>query len=233
MPFQNRKHAGQLLAAKVLHLKAENPILLALPRGGVSVAAEIAKELEIPLEVLVVRKIGSPFSSEVAVGAICEHAEPIFSDYMLAQMGLNPDSLKAAIQQEKKEVDRQLKEFRNNRPLNIARKTVILVDDGLATGATMLAAIQCMNKKGAKKIVVAVPVAAALMAQSLRKKVDEVIAVEERNDLWSISRWYEDFTQVSDEDVKRSLSEFRAEDFNNIASVSSAALEKLDNRLSQ
>lgn len=207
MYFENRQHAGQLLAAKLQLFKAENPIIMALPRGGVPIGAEIAKSLNVPLHILVVRKIGSPINSELAVGALCENAEPVFSN-VLTQLGLTPDDMQTTVEQETKEVLRQVKEFRSgNPPPQISKRVVILVDDGLATGATMQAAIQCLEKKGSKKIIVAVPVAATLMAQSLRKKVDQVVTIEERDDLWSVSQWYTDFSQVSDADVKKILSE--------------------------
>ena len=210
MYFQNRQHAGQLLANKLEHLRSEKPVILALPRGGVAVAVEVAKFLEAPLDVLIVRKIGSPFNSELAVGALCEGGEPLFNDYLLSQLGLNPDDLISTVKQEKIEIERQLQVFRNNGHLpSLAKRTVIIVDDGLATGATMLAAIQCLEKKGSKKIIVAVPIAASLMVQSLRKKVDEVVTVEERTDLWAVGRWYEDFSQASDEEVSDLLHEVK------------------------
>ncbi len=210
MYFENRQHAGRMLAEKLQKFVAENPLLLALPRGGGPVAAEIAHHLNLPLEVLIVRKIGSPYNSELAVGALCEGAEPLYNDYLLSQLGLTPDDLNSTVRQETKEIDRQLKEFRQNQHLpKLAKRTVILVDDGLATGATMLSAIQCLKKKGCKKIIVAAPVASSLMAQSIRKKVSEVVTVEERSDLWSIGRWYEDFTPVADADVKQLLVNFK------------------------
>lgn len=207
MYFENRQHAGQLLAAKLQHFKTDKPILMALPRGGVPVGAEIAKSFQIPLHILVVRKIGSPINSELAVGALCEESGPIFTN-VLSQLGLNPDDVQSTVELESKEVLRQVKEFRSgNPPPLLSKRVVILVDDGLATGATMSAAIQCLEKKGCKKIIVAVPVAATLMAQSLRKKIHEVVTIEERDDLWSVSQWYTDFSQVSDQDVKKILSE--------------------------
>ncbi len=210
MYFENRQHAGRMLAEKLKKYVAENPLLLALPRGGVPVAAEIAKHLNLPLEVLVVRKLASPYNSDLAVGALCEGGEPIFNDYLLSQLGLTPDDLNSTVKQETKEIDRQLKEFRQNKHLpTLAKRTVILVDDGLATGATMLSAIQCLNKKGCKKIIVAAPVALNLMAQSIRKKVDEVVTIEERSDLWSVGRSYEDYTPVADDEVKQLLLKFK------------------------
>lgn len=217
MHFQNRQQAGRLLADRLEKFVADKPLLLALPRGGVPVAAEIARILNLPLEVLIVRKIGSPYNSELAVGAICEGAEPVFNDYLLSQLGLTPDDLDLTVKQERREIERQLKLFRHNKNLpKLAKRTVIVVDDGLATGATMFAAIHCLKKKGSKKIVIASPVAARTMAQSLRKKVSEVIVIEEHADLWSVGRWYDDFTQVSDDEVSALLSP--AQKFSSIVS---------------
>lgn len=217
MHFQNRQQAGRLLADRLEKFVADKPLLLALPRGGVPVAAEIARILNLPLEVLIVRKIGSPYNSELAVGAVCEGAEPVFNDYLLSQLGLTPDDLDLTVKQERREIERQLKVFRHNRNLpKLAKRTVIVVDDGLATGATMFAAIHCLKKKGSKKIVIASPVAARTMAQSLRKKVSEVIVIEEHADLWSVGRWYDDFTQVSDDEVSALLSP--AQKFSSIVS---------------
>ena len=210
MYFQNRQHAGQLLAEKLASVKIDHPLLLALPRGGVPIAVEIAKSLHCPLEILAVRKIGSPYNSELAVGAICEGCAPIYNDYILSQLGLTPDDMKKTVEREREEMDRQINKFRAGSPLpSVKKKTVIVVDDGLATGATMSAAIQCLEKKGSGRIIVAVPVAASMVAQSLRKKVSEVVVVEERKDLWSVSQWYGDFTQISDETVKELLEESR------------------------
>lgn len=202
MIFQNRRNAGQLLGQRLHNYKKENCIILALPRGGVPVAAEIATVLSASLDVLVVRKIGAPFQSELAVGAICEEAEPIWNSALLYQMGLEPDDLAGTVNLEREKVIRQIKLFRESRGFpSVAKKTVVLVDDGLATGATMFAAVKYLKKKGAAKIVVAVPVAAKSSSLQLRNKVDEVVVLEEREDLGSVGQWYEDFSQVADDEV--------------------------------
>jgi len=202
MTFHNRRHAGQVLAQELRAYKKDDSIVLGLPRGGVPVAKEISDFLGAPLDVLIVRKIGAPFQSELAVGAICEGEEPIWNNSILCHLGFEPDDLGKTVSAERERVRRQLALFRESRRFpSVAHKTVIVVDDGLATGATMSAAIRHLKKKGAAKIVVAVPVAAASAAANLRKKVDEVFVVDEQESLGSVGSWYEDFSQVSDEEV--------------------------------
>lgn len=212
MIFQNRKHAGELLANKLLKYKSttkdttksttQNVVVLALPCGGVPLAVEIAKSLQAPLDVLIVRKIGAPFNAELAVGAICENEEPIFNMQALSKAGLEPDDMKPIADSEKKEVQRQINVFRQGRGLiDTAGKTAIIVDDGLATGATLKAAIKYLKKKGVSHLVVAVPVAPSGSARVIREKVDEFIILEERQDLFSVGQWYKDFSQISDKEV--------------------------------
>lgn len=202
MILKNRKHAGELLAAKLLKYKDKKPFILALPRGGVPVAAEIAKQLRAPLDVLIVRKIGAPFNAELAVGAICENDEPIFNALTLSQSGVGPDDIADTIKSEKKEVERQIKLFRNGNKIgDLSKNMVIIVDDGLATGATVKAAIKYLNKKGVEQIVVAVPVAPSSTVWAIRSKVEELATLVELEDLYSVGQWYKDFSQVEDDEV--------------------------------
>lgn len=202
MIFHNRQHAGKLLAEKLEKYKKLNTIVLALPRGGVPVAAEIATALKAQLEVLVVRKIGAPFQPELAVGAMCEEDPPIWSESLLSRIGLEPDDLEKTVKLEKDKIKKQIQLFRQGRKLpSITQKVAIIVDDGLATGATMHAAIKYLNKKGAAKIVAAIPIAAESSARKLRDKVDDLVALEEPEDLMSVGQWYEDFSQVADDEV--------------------------------
>lgn len=202
MIFRNRVHAGQLLARQLLKYKNENTIVLALPRGGVPVASQIANVLGAPLDVLIVRKIGAPFQEELAVGALCEDEEPIWNVKLMARLGLVPDEMEKAVRAEREKVKRQTALFRNGRSFpSIAEKTAIVVDDGLATGATMAAAIGFLKSKGAKQVVVAVPIAAADSARQLKPRVDELITIENREDLVSVGQWYRDFSQTSDDEV--------------------------------
>lgn len=206
MFFSNRKHAGQLLAKKMMVYKESLPIILALPRGGVPVAAEIASALDAPLDVLIVRKVGAPFQPEYAVGAICEGEDPYLNDPALARSGLEPDDLGPTIKSETLKIRKQIAMFREGHDLPLlAQKVVIVVDDGLATGATLFAAVKYLKKKHVAKIVVAIPVGASSSVQKLRGKVDEVVVLKEREDLQSIGKWYVDFEQVSDSEVQALL----------------------------
>ncbi len=202
--FEDRRQVGRLLAAQViLSVKEkENSIILALPRGGVPVGFEMSQALNVPLEVLIVRKIGHPIQSELAVGAVCEDEEPIWSEEILSRTGLRPDDLISILKKEKNKIRQQIETFREGRRLpSLTKKVVIIVDDGLATGATMLAAVKYLNKKGVAKIVVAVPVGAGSSARHLRNEIDELIILEKREDLVSVGQWYNDFSQVSDQEV--------------------------------
>jgi erythromycin esterase-like protein/predicted phosphoribosyltransferase len=202
MIFQDRKHAGRRLAEALNHYKNEDAVIFALPRGGVPVAAEVSAALKLPLDILIVRKIGAAFQAELAAGAICEDEDPVWNQSVLSQIGLNTEDLAPTLRAEKEKIKKQRQLFRNDEKVsNFHHKTVIVVDDGLATGFTMLAAIKYLKKKGAAKIVVAVPVAAEKSARQLKTKVDEVVILEKPADLWAVSQWYDDFSQVSDEDV--------------------------------
>lgn len=202
MMFQNRSHAGQLLAEKLSKFRNQNPVILALPRGGAPVAFEIAKELHQPWNVLVTRKIGAPFHSELAVGAMCEDDEPYYNHNLMAHMGLEADDLNRIVRSERFEIERQIQKFRKGQPLeSFENRTVVLVDDGLATGATIMAALKYIQRKGAAYLVVAVPIAAFSSAEKIRHQIDELVACEESSQLSSVSQWYEDFSQVPDDDV--------------------------------
>ena len=200
--FTNRIQAGQLLSEKLAELKINNPLVLALPRGGVPVAVAIAKKLMVPLEVLVVRKIGIPFHSELAAGAICEGENPIWNENVLEHLDLRVEELQGETFAQTMKINEQIKSFRQNREMpNFKGKTVVLVDDGLATGATAIAAIEHLKKSSAAKIILAVPVAAQETAIRLRKKVDVLVVLEENPRLTSVGQWYQDFSQITDDQV--------------------------------
>lgn len=209
MIFHNRKHAGELLAQKLQKFRRANTIVVALPRGGVPIAAEISRAINAPLDVLLVRKVGAPFQSELAAGAICEEEEPVWNAKVLFQLSLEPDDMKKTVNRERENIRRQAKLFRESKAFpSVSKKTVILVDDGLATGATMSAAVKFLRKKGAAKIVATIPIAAASSVEKMRTKVDEVVVLEERKDLVSVGQWYEDFSQVEDAEVVSLLKKF-------------------------
>ncbi len=228
--FQNRELAGEGLAELLIKYKNDDPLILALPRGGVPVAAEVARKLEVPLDVLIVRKIGAPFDSEVALGGICEETDALWNKTLLSHLALKPEDLKRALSIEKNKIQEQILLFRQGRRLgSLQKKFVILIDDGLATGATMAAAIQYLKAKQVAKIVVAVPVAAKSTANKLRKRINELITLQQKQELGSVGKWYENFEQVSDQDVVKILSE-RKENLLNLADERFVSLSKEKNR---
>lgn len=209
MIYKNRKHAGQLLAKELEKYNHKDAIVLALPRGGVPVAAEIARSLHSPLDVLIVRKIGAPYNSELAVGAVSENGKPFFNEHILTKLGLESDDLMSEVKAQVKELERRKQLYRQGKDLlPVAGKVVIIVDDGLATGATMEASVKYLKTQGPKKIIAAIPVAAASSSKTLREHVDELVLLQDRDDLYAISQWYEDFDQVTDEEVLAILTDF-------------------------
>lgn len=202
MIFHNRKHAGQLLSKQLLKYKSEGSLVFALPRGGVPIGHEVANALGIPLNILLARKVGAPYQPELAVGAVCEDDEPIWNNTLMCQLGLQPDDLGKTLHGEYEKIKTQCNLFRASKVCpSVERKTVIVVDDGLATGATMLAAIKFLKKKKATKIIVAVPVASKKAVLKLKSKVNDFIILQEPEDLLAVGKWYKDFSQVSDEEV--------------------------------
>lgn len=230
MIFQNRKQAGELLAAQLLQYENKDGIVLALPRGGVPVAAEIARALNWPLEILAVRKIGAPYNDELAVGAICEDEEPVYNMQILSKLGLSSDEMNPTVIRERVKIKNQIQDFRKGKSLddllvNLKEKTILIVDDGLATGATVKSAIKYLQKKGVIHIVLAVPVSPTSTVQSLRDKVDQIVVLEEEENIFSVGQWYKDFSQVSDNDVKLLLKESTgfdkiSESFNKLEKIS-------------
>lgn len=207
--FKDRKDAGQQLAQKLIrHLtnQKENPIILALPRGGVVVGYEVAKALKVPLDVLVVRKIGSPFNPEFAIGAIAECDIQIIDQDSARVVGATTRDLKQIINSEREELKRRAGLYRRGKsPKSLKGKTVIIVDDGLATGLTAQAAIESVHKLKAKKIILAVPVCAYETAERLKKIVDDLICLSSQHELSAIGLYYQNFGQVTDEGVVKLL----------------------------
>jgi len=202
MTFKDLSHAGQLLSQKLHRYVKDSATILALPHGGVPVSAEIADALGAPLDVLIVRKVGAPNQAELAVGAVCGEAEPVWNQAILANLGLVSAESGKTLTKERQKIEHQTRLFRESRKLPLfAQTTVILVDDGLATGATISAAVKYLRSKSDMKIIVAVPVAAASSASILRGKVEDMVVMEEREDLVSVGQWYEAFSQVSDAEV--------------------------------
>jgi putative phosphoribosyl transferase len=207
LPFADRAEAGRILGAKlVAYSRRRDVIVLGLPRGGVPLAYEVARVLSVPLDVLVVRKLGTPWQRELAMGAVAPGNVQVLDLSLVKQLGVSSEAIEEVATAERKELERQERLYRGNRQsLSVAGKTVILVDDGIATGACILAAIAAVRKQGATRIIVAVPVAPASACSAIRMEADEVISVAEPEMFFAVSQWYEDFSQTSDEEVRKLL----------------------------
>jgi putative phosphoribosyl transferase len=202
MRFRDREEAGRLLAERLREYIDEAPVVLALPRGGVAVGYEVARALDVPLEVMMVRKLGVPWHPELGMGALAEGGAVYLNQDVLASADLDAEELRAVVTQEALELERRVQRYRAGQPLpSLEGRTVVLVDDGLATGGTARAAVRALRGFGARRIILAVPVAASQTAEQLRQEVDALVCVEEPDNLWAIGSWYEDFHQMSDEEV--------------------------------
>lgn len=207
MLFQDRQEAGRLLAKKLMHLAGQkNIVVLGLARGGVVVAYEVAKALALPLNVVVPRKIGAPGNPELALGSIMEDGEGVFNDSIIRMMGVSPSYLKQEIEKEKKRAHQRLTLYRQHAPMpDIKDHTVILVDDGIATGSTMLASIQAMRKGNAENVIVAVPVSSLDALLRMEEAADEVVCLYSPEDFFGVGQFYSRFSQTEDEEVVRLL----------------------------
>jgi predicted phosphoribosyltransferase/pimeloyl-ACP methyl ester carboxylesterase len=208
--FRNRQDAGRRLAGLLARYREERPVVLGIPRGGVPVAAEIARALDAPLDVIVARKLGAPSNPEYGIGAIAEGGARVISQQALARLHIGPAELTALVARTEGEMAALVARLRDGRPpLPVRGRTVILVDDGLATGRTARAAAASLRARGAARVVLAAPVAAASSAMELRGSVDELVCEQMPDDLWAIGFWYEDFSPTSEADVARLLSHTR------------------------
>lgn len=201
--FHDRQDAGLKLANKLEdYSKKPEVLVLALPRGGVPVAYEISKALSAPLDVLIVRKLGVPGHEELAFGAIASGNTLIFNEEIINSLHLSDDKIKQVIEKETNELKRRELLYRKGKPaISVKDKTIILVDDGIATGATMLAAVNSIAKQKAKNIIIATPVAALSTAEDFINKVDEFICLLQPFDFYAVGLWYDNFNQTSDEEV--------------------------------
>lgn len=202
MVFEDRTDAGRRLAADLVGLRGEHPIVFGLPRGGIPVAAEVARWLQAPLEVLVVRKLGAPGNRELAVGALAEGGTAIIDRGIAARVGMTGRALEKVLAREEGELNRQVGLFRGGLELSEVRgRTVLVVDDGLATGLSDLAAVKALRDRDAERIVVAAPVGSREAVRMLRAEADEVVCHTIPARMLGVGRWYEDFSPVSDEQV--------------------------------
>jgi putative phosphoribosyl transferase len=202
--FRNRKEAGEILAERLLRFSQFPGVLvLALPRGGVPVGAAIARRLGLPLDVLIVRKLGVPGNAELALGAISSGGIRVLNDRVIAEHAIPEATVDSVTARETEELQRRERVYRGNRlQFDVAHRTVILTDDGVATGATMLAAIQVLRREKAKRIIVAVPTIARSTFHEIRAVVDELEAIIVPEQFASVGEWYEDFSQVGDDEVR-------------------------------
>lgn len=209
MPFVNRTDAGRKLAKALAPYKDQRPVVLALPRGGVPVAAEVATALDAPLDLILVRKIGAPFQPELAMGAVVDGGEPVVvrNEEVIRLTGVSENEFNAICDQELAEIERRRKRYLGGRPHpQIAGHTVIVVDDGIATGATTRAALRAIRMRKPSKLVLAVPVAPTATLKDLRDEADEIVCLEDYEDFGAIGLFYSDFSQVSDTEVTEMLS---------------------------
>ncbi len=206
MVFENRQEAGKELASKFLKYRGENPYILAMPRGGVPIGFEVAKVLQAPLDVVIVRKIGLSGNREFGIGAIAEGGVRVLDQTTIGVIGIDEEEIEDTIKLEEEELKRRVRIYRGGKPPpNLTGKTAILVDDGMATGVTAKAAIEAVKKLKPKKIVLASPVCALDTVESLKKIVDEVICLATPFEFMAVGSWYRDFEQISDEEVIKLL----------------------------
>jgi putative phosphoribosyl transferase len=207
MLFQDRFEAGRFLASKLRHLaNRTDVVVLALPRGGVPVGFEIAKALHAPLDVFVVRKLGVPGQEELAMGAIASGGVRVLNEDLVRALGIPEQVIDAIAAKEERELQRREREYRDGRPpVDVQGRTVILVDDGLATGSSMRVAVRALKKKNPAHIIVAVPVASAATCAEFESEVDQVICAATPEPFWAVGQWYRDFSQTSDEEVRELL----------------------------
>lgn len=203
MIFKDRRQAGQLLAKTLVEYdKMPNAIILALPRGGLPIADEIQKVLQIPLDICLVRKLGAPGHKELAIGAIAMDNVCVLNQNIINSLGVTKPQIEHIIKIEQEELTRRNILYRKGRPApQVKNKSVILVDDGLATGATMQAAINAVKAMGAKEIVVAIPVSAADTYQEIKVKINKIICLQVEELFFAVAQWYEDFPQVTDDEA--------------------------------
>lgn len=208
MHFRDRTEAGQLLAQRLMgYAQRPGVLVLALPRGGVPVAYEVARALNAPLDVFVVRKLGVPGHEELAMGAVASCGARVLNPSVVEALRIPDSVIEQVAAQEFEELARRERTYRDNRPPpEVAGRTIILVDDGIATGATMRAAVAALRQMGAGSIVVATPTVALSTLREMRPEVDDFVAVMTPADFMGVGQWYQDFSQTTDEEVRELLS---------------------------
>jgi predicted phosphoribosyltransferase len=209
--FADRRYAGRILAAALGRFSGRTDVVvLGLPRGGVPVAYEVADDLSAPLDVFVVRKLGVPGHEELAMGALASGGLCVLNQDVIANFGIAKESIFRVARTEQRELARRERAYRGGRaPIDVSHKTVILIDDGLATGSTMRAAIQALRQQSPAEIVAAVPVAALAACAELSGEADEMVCAATPQPFHAVGLWYEDFSQISDDEVRELLESAR------------------------
>ncbi len=223
MPFmtmyRDREEAGRSLANSLEKIALKNPVVIALPRGGVPVAAEVANRLKAPLDVLITRKIGAPHNPEYGIGALSENGTVWINESAVNELGISEFEIKSIIKKESLEIRRRIQEYRGGGAIiQVRHRTVVLVDDGLATGVTARASIRALREMGAERVILAVPVGAPDSVDALDHEADQVICLETPQGFYSVGTWYENFEQTTDDEVRRILSEARQTSFHSTPS---------------
>jgi predicted phosphoribosyltransferase len=211
VPFKNRSDAGRRLAAALERYKRQQPVILALPRGGVPVAAEVAVSLEAPLDLILVRKIGVPFQPELAMGAVVDGDSPLVvrNEDVIRLSGIEESEFQSVCNEELAEIERRRQRYLGERErVEIAGKTAIVIDDGIATGATTRAALRATRARGPKRVVLAVPVAPTESLAAMQEEADDVVCLEDYQSFGAIGFYYSDFRQISDAEVIETLKRF-------------------------
>ena len=207
MFFKNRKDAGEQLGKALDKYNSKDTVVLGIPRGGVVVAAEVARVIGAPLDVIIPRKLGAPHNPEVAIGAVTQDGTIIRDEIMVKRLGLSEGQLVNMAEEVYDEIDRRIQKYRNGRAgLDLTGKIVIVVDDGIATGFTVLAALQSVRNSGASKVVLGVPVAPADTLSTFRETVDDLVCLESPEVFYAVGQFYNDFDQTSDQEVISLLS---------------------------
>lgn len=202
MIFKDRQEAGKVLAEELDKLKLTNPLIVAIPRGGVIIAQALAEKHHNPINLILPRKIGSPINREVAIGAVTQDGTVIFDEYLMGIMGLTQEELSEDIQGVIDEINRRGKVYPNVIKLaEVINRDVVLMDDGIATGYTIMAAIQSLKNKQPARLILAVPVAPKEVIDNLKNQVDEVVCIDSPEDFYAVGQFYEEFDQVSDDEV--------------------------------
>jgi putative phosphoribosyl transferase len=209
MLFRDRRDAGRLLAAHLSPLKDDpNVIVLGIPRGGVVVAAEVARALNAPLDIFIAHKIGAPFNPELAIGALTSNGDVLLDEDLIDELRLHHDEIRREVESQRGEIARRLALFRKERPpLEVAGKTVVLVDDGVATGSTVLAALRALRKQSPGRLILAIPVGPAETVARLARECDEMVVLATPEPFWAVGRFYLSFDQTEDVQVVDLLEE--------------------------